>query len=745
MIRRRRLPLALLPVVALCFACGPSPPPAVAPAPDRKEVREPSRGEGPSPPAGSASRHALLVGCTRYPNLEGTFAHLQGPGNDVVLMRQVLKDRFGFKDENIVTLAEAAGADKKPTRAHIKREFDRLARIAKKGDQVVILLAGHGSQQPDQEPFDEADGLDETFLPADAGPWLEDKGRVANAIVDDELGVWTRAITDRGAGLWVIVDACHSGTMLRGDSAEVAREVPADQLVPRAALEKARTQAAERFKGAAAGGSPAHWADEAPGLVAIYAAQPTEPTVERKPYDGSSDKMYGLLTYTLCKVLTTAQSPLSYQELTQRIHAEYVRHGRASPIPLVEGKHVDREVLGLRSWPGRSRFLLRKDGEGWKVNGGHLHGLTEKSILAVYPPAGSAAADKILGHVRIQASHVTEAEVVPCAHAGMEVRKDLPPGGRCEPVYRDYGELQLSVAVAGDAADAGVRALKKHLQSMAAEKGSLIALAADAKQAEWLFRIEKGAAVLSPAYAAASEGKAGRAVPRFGPYRLDDADGIRVRLERIARVRNLLKLTSASTKEAARGSPAAGEENAELAVALTLLKLRSKEDREGTPVKWKDRGAVLAAGDWIAFRVQNGSRFAVDVSLLFVDSGFGIEPVFPRPGIAADNRLQPGQSYRTGAFRVNAKTVGLEHVTLIAVRAAGQQLDFTCLAQPSLERAVARGGDENGLRSPLGKLLTSALYGQGTTRGLDMEEIDNHALRLLSWYVEPADAKGKKE
>jgi hypothetical protein len=205
-----------------------------------------------------------------------------------------------------------------------------------------------------------------------------------------------------------------------------------------------------------------------------------------------------------------------------------------------------------------------------------------------------------------------------------------------------------------------------------------------------------------------------------------------------------LKLTSLSADEALRGQSAQGDEATALNVELTMLKLKSKNDGAGTPVTWKERGTRLKPGDWVAFRVHNGSRFAVDVSLLFVSSSFRIQPVFPRPGIASDNRLEAGRDYRTGPIPVTADTVGLEHLALIAVRGEGQPLDFTCLAQPTLELARTRGGTDKNLRSPLGRLLSSALYGQGSTRGIGAEDVPNHALRLLSWYVEPARKGGKE-
>src|ERR1700730_2484000 len=77
--------------------------------------------------------HALLVGCTRYPALQGRY-QLEGPGNDVELMSELLTKRFHFAPGTIVVLsekqAERRGKNFLPTRANIEREFGALAKKA---------------------------------------------------------------------------------------------------------------------------------------------------------------------------------------------------------------------------------------------------------------------------------------------------------------------------------------------------------------------------------------------------------------------------------------------------------------------------------------------------------------------------------------------------------------------------------------------------------------------------------------
>ena len=697
--------------------------------------------EGAATPKSGAKpgrKLALLVGVTKYDILGDRF-QLKGPANDVVLMRQVLKERFGFADNDIVTLAEAAGATGRPTRANIKSQFDRLAKEAGPGDQVIILLGGHGSQQPDQEPFDEPDGLDETFLPCDAGPWDGTKEMVVNAIIDDELEVWTKAIIARGAALFIMIDACHSGTMLRGGD-EVLREIPEGDLVPEDVLKKARQRAASKrdtTRGGDAKVPTAKPESKTQRLVALYASQPHEPTVERSmPPDGASTTRHGLLTYTVCQILTQAQSPMTYWELAQRVQAQYVQWGRVSPTPLLDGLDQDREVLGTRAWPGRSQFVLRKSEDLWKIRAGQLHGLTDNSILAVYPPAGQAGADKVVGHVRVRKSQPTEAEVEPCAYAKMPIPQTLTEGGRCEPVFVDYGSMRLRVGMESAGKDEGDdhRRVRKMLNEIAKSSESLIELAADGAKADVFVRVKGESAYLVAVEVAQLTGKLPPGATHFGPYSVQQTDKMHDDLTKIARARNLLRLISGASTNAASD------------LEIEMVNLKDKSDKQGEKLKWGPKGLVLQPGEFVGWRVTNRGKTTLDVTLLFIDSGYGIDSVFPRRGsaVSGENRFLPDQSHLIGPARVNPKTVGLEHMMVIAVKGEGQPVDFTCLAQPTLERAESTRGADKSLSSPLGRLLKNAMYAQGASRGLDVVEADAQVFRLLSWSVQPPQKIEKK-
>ena len=108
--------------------------------------------------------------------------------------------------------------------------------------------------------------------------------RVPNAIVDNEIGAWLRAIAAKRAYVWVIFDCCHSGTMTRG--AELVRELPPGMLVPREELDQARERTARRQgkTGARPSVKLAPFVPPQPTdyLVAVYACRPHEQTPESR-------------------------------------------------------------------------------------------------------------------------------------------------------------------------------------------------------------------------------------------------------------------------------------------------------------------------------------------------------------------------------------------------------------------------------------------------------------------------------
>lgn len=701
---------------------------------------------GASADNGEPQNRALLIGCTRYP--KGIPA-LEGPGNDVPLVQKLLAGTFGFDD--IVILSEAAAGEEppaaekrpelRPTRANIAHQFAELAKRARKDDQVFILMGGHGTQQPDRSG-DEHDGLDEIFLPADVGDWDPSTGGLANAITDDDIRQWVNAIGETGASVCVMFDACQSGTLLRGTDDEVPRTVDA---VPEKELAKARAAAAKRF-GAAPSDPTLAFAklDSLKGnIVGIYAARSDEPEVETKlPADDGTRKYYGLLTYNVCQVLTPKEDgtvpPMTYRELVQRVQQLYAQDGRQTPIPLVEGPTIDRRVFGLETWPARLQFVLDTSEKPWRVNAGLLHGVTQNSILAVYPPVGSPS-EEAVGYVKVQKAGAGESIVEPCAYEDKPQVTHLPNRGRCEPAYVDFGELRLKVAVedvvGNDASAETARSVVESLKQLNEEENSLVQLTGDAASANWRVQVDKDGVYLVP--------RGGVSVrhdnSRTAEFRVESDDAGHLVGESLARIARaeMLKTIAKPQATAVAGSPS------RVKITTEILKFKDAEDQQPAVEQYRT-GLQLKEGDIIAFRVNNlaGSP-KIYVTLLFIDSQYGIDALYPGLGEVAE-AVNPGNSLVTQQLTVNADTVGAEHLVVIAVKASGPPVDFTGLAQPRLERsravALTRGANDV-MQTPAGKLLENALYGEGEVRGLNTRDIQDFAVNLLDWETVPAEGK----
>ena len=727
------------PFVLLCLGgCfkAPSPPLASNIAAKAKE----ETGSNAKFPKMKPGSKALLIGCTKYINL-GPSTMLHGPANDVLLMKKLLTTQFDFLDSNIIVLSESAGDDRHPKKANIQNAFDHIATQCDKGEHFVFFFAGHGTQVPDQQPASdqdpEPDGFDEVLLPSDTDRWDADSKSLPNAILDDELRVWLQKIVTRGAIPWVIVDACHSGTVVRAEVTETYRKIHSEDMgIPESVLTQAAAMATSRdaWRETIAFEVP----EQVPELAALYAALPSEPTPEMAPPDGNDKRVYGLLTYTLYKTLTTATSALSYEDLATRIRSQYRAWGRMHPTPVAEGKRLNDKVLSSDKLARSSPIHLQRDGQKLKVNAGSLFGYHVGTVLAVYPLPGEPNPEKPLGAVRIanEGFDPFESDVEPFAFTELnlpELPATVADGCPCKPVYVDYGEQSLRIAVATQDSQLDLlndsdrkedealrRRVSELLRIIANDRSSLIEFTSPTT-AQWVLRVHGGQVELETAQGWVREFADQAAPPRFGPVPASDEmqEWLKERFRRITQAANLLRLAAVTV-------------DSDVRVKLRMLHFKDPSDREGEVVT-EQSSLVLRDGDIIAFQAENEGSSAIDLTLLFLDSGYGIKALFPRASVL-DNRLSPGKKVTTSRFPVNTKTTGVEHVLAIAVQAKDIPVAFSFLEQATIEQ-VNRQSGERGVSNPLGSLLKRAQYREGTTRGLTIDEFKSYAVSSLSWSV----------
>ena len=137
------------------------------------------------------TKKALLIGA----NYSGA-NQLYGCINDIIQMKGLLIDVYGFQPSEIVTLRDDDPSNM-PTKTRILKELGNLS-----ADFVFIQYSGHGTSIADTTK-DEKDGKDECIVPSDCS--------TSGIISDDELK--NALIGLKGTGI-AVFDCCHSGTIL---------------------------------------------------------------------------------------------------------------------------------------------------------------------------------------------------------------------------------------------------------------------------------------------------------------------------------------------------------------------------------------------------------------------------------------------------------------------------------------------------------------------------------------------------
>ncbi len=719
-----------------------------------------------------AENYALLIGVSGYPTLP-TANQLEGPRNDVVLLRDVLSRR-GFRQDNIRILADGVPGAEEPSRARIMEALDTLASKVHSDDFVFVSFSGHGSQQPDDpdNPNRKPDGLSSTILPIDIGKWSGPARSVENAITDHQFGAALNKIRGNGAFVWAVLDSCHSGMMTRGN--EVSRSVsPAELGVPAEALQKAAADAASsRSRGIGNQSDfdiPRSADKHVSGIAAFFAAQSWQGAPEMALPPASADqKPYGLFTFTLAHLID--QYPhITYGQLDQRIRQEYGRLNRSSPTPLALGE-LSARVFGAQPGPEVRQWQIEPGADGLEVAAGTVHGLGPGSVLAVLPdPAADLTA--AIGYVEVKSATAFRSRLQPVAYAG----KAAPNSDEIKPasyarVVQEKLDLELTVARAPEVTNptAAERALLEALEALQSAPGPRVKIRwlapTEPALVKLLLRDDKLWFLPSSSTAASaaptnnhgpSEDLAGAPFVAAGGSSEEVRSRIADALFRIARVHALLELGTAL-----RSSD-------QLGIDVTMSLRRADYGNAPRPANCGerefDKPVALASSalpelrqcDEVDIQIQNVSADPIDMTVLYVDSAYGVTSLYPKE-MDEGNRIVPNGvkrlpiEIRTLDAKGRTTTTGTERVIFLAVRAkTGYQMQsFRFLEQPSLPIAKSDALQKRGLEAAsLIELLEQAVY--EPTRGAPtvlQNQIADSAISVVDWAIqpEPAAASGDK-
>jgi hypothetical protein len=649
--------------------------------------------------------HALLVGASTYPNLAQAF-WLKGPANDVALVRGYLENAapVPFAAENITVLADGVDGAEAPTLAAIRAAFDALEAKVQPGDFIYLHFSGHGSQSPARDPETELDGLDEIFLPVDIGPWNDTVGNVQNALVDDEIGQMLDRLRARGADIWVVFDACHSGTATRaapgGDDDLRARQLPAAALgVP----EDAVTEAASRAlpppdDPRAPADSPVALPEGAGKLVAFFAAQTNETTPEKNLPRGKPGRMpLGVFTHTLFETL--AEYPgATYRQIGQEVLRKYAVKNLARSTPLFEGD-LDAVVFSADPAPRVAQWPASREGAGFVVPAGELHGLAEGSVLAIMASAADPT-DAALGYMRVTSVTPFSATAEPVAHADRDVPAEIPRGIQ---LRKTAADLDFSMTIALPEGDGPAAAAMRDAAAVIAEDGMLgsrvrfvapgdpdadlrLGILPDSPRPDAIWVLPQTGMVDDAALATTPSVSTGdKDVAELATVMADT-------LGRMTRAINLMKLGA--------GIDGGGALDVEVDLLTRPAGARGLEPLQtgGVP--------RLIPDDEVHLDATNHTDGPVDLNVLYIGSDYSITHMFA-------GRLQPGDRLRQGLLRITDTAFGRDRVVLVLSpaepRTAVEDLSF--LSQDALEvTRAARGG------SLLGAAMREAGFGE-TTRG----------------------------
>jgi hypothetical protein len=152
----------------------------------------------------------------------------------------------------------------------------------------------------------------------------------------------------------------------------------------------------------------------------------------------------------------------------------------------------------------------------------------------------------------------------------------------------------------------------------------------------------------------------------------------------------------------------------------------------------------LKPGDRVRITLENNGRTAIDATVLYLDSKYGISVMYPHePG--ASNRLEAGAKAQPVEIEITDSTLGTERLAVIAAEARrqGDRADYSFLAQPTLpSEVVTRGmrgpGDDPPAPPEANQLFRDAGFAEFTTRGARAAPAPaSTGMQVFSWQVVP--------
>jgi hypothetical protein len=395
--------------------------------------------------SGSNQHHVLLIGIDAYDG-DGSLA---GCVNDIDAIQRLLIDRVGLAPKRITRLAsprwdaqhETDVPAQLPTLANIRSALERLgSEEVSSGDRVVVYYSGHGTQ------CITTDGNGRRFAREALLPKDKQVGIQRQFLFDFELNHLLAKIAARTSRVCVVLDCCSSGGLTRGDPQAIGTERFFETKDP-VSLSQPVTDPSDGVL-AALGRIDA---------VQVVSACRDDQRARESTREG---RAHGELTRALVeKLATISQDALANLQWGQIWRALDLAVRKANPrqAPWLCGK-FGRRVFGFEPDDDVDvGFAVIQVPTGYQIDAGHLYGITEDALIAVYgaqpakfPPLAIDDDDARAGTIRI-------VETTPDTARGVAVTAfDLPDAPRGRLVQAGRG-ARLRVRIASQQSDLAKR------------------------------------------------------------------------------------------------------------------------------------------------------------------------------------------------------------------------------------------------------------------------------------------------
>jgi len=268
-------------------------------------------------PSARAARHAVLIGIQDYP---AHIRKLAGPVNDVISVRDMLVDIYGFSRENVTLLL-----DRNATRRRILETLSDLSRKTEPGDFIFVFYSGHGTSSHDPDSGLAVGKTTGALVPYDFRVAEGDRGKTLAGLIIGRRDLRPILLDlDRERRMLVVFDACFSGNAVRALGMQQGIGKHVDLPFPEYQAQFAPEPEKEPY--------PYR------NIIYMSAAHETERAVDLKPGEMTFDgKAHGALTNALLAGLagradTNHDRIVTCEELYRYVHRRVQVHGHTPQI-----------------------------------------------------------------------------------------------------------------------------------------------------------------------------------------------------------------------------------------------------------------------------------------------------------------------------------------------------------------------------------------------------------------------------